>query len=1091
MSGKTPAPAQDFDDQKARRSIVSAQGTGQGGAAPVNAPGVSSIRPQTQPHVDPIDTRSMWERGAHLAWKRTFASSKPKGTAKVEDPKKMDRQEGAALKSNAAKSIDKKHGSWWGGPSVSAVLEQPKNAATRSNEDSENAMADATHSGGTMQYLASPYKEEKDKESIQDKLKLGAAKTLGSDAEVAKLKDERTDRIKKKGGKDMVVRSRPMHDHQARSLARMEKAHKAGQDASDRGLEQNVDANGGRTLASRFSSAINGQDANRELMVRYNHFNSVAGPSDGAQAAHDRHSWHRKKDGIWATHGLDQDPTTHQHSNLEGKTAQAAVAMGGVASVAGSGLEGVGNGAYRAIKFGENIPRALYNGARRFVSRAERGQEKADAAIEATSDLQNNVETRLGTVQDSTGINTSPVSETTGMAAGYTSQALQSASEAFGSAADMAGSFVPGLATIVGSVDAAKNLANLSSASGIRMRSAGMSMKKNYKEAADTQATHEKLDRLYSPAGAADLIHLREQLGKELKSNVAPVESYASSDVKTQGAVVSEGLGTRKPTFAETDENRRYLKRQGKAPRNAGQSTSGATSGNAAPNQEKFDPTSGPQTVPGLVPAMLEEEHDRHKSTLSDKDVQHYSASVKEPAKLRDLGFSGKRVTGSVPLDGGRTPEEEAARKARTEEFHADLATRGAGVTEGYGKVKPAPDEVVEAARHEESQKKDVWGGKKPVRDVKHDALPSSASDPGSKEDAWTHGYQKKSDGKWSPSPDRDARKPVNHDDKKGNEALTMHETAIKAQGYAKDLGGRSGDRNHEMYEKAIALRAAGKHEEADSLLAEMQGHTVAALGSFGLKTFGDTVSLGMATPGANLVSKFGDLGSGLAKNYTKQDAEKQQMINTHEKNMSEEAMLKQRGHHDKAFDLIPEKYKEMSSKRLLNAQTGLARRNIDPFDRPGFDPDRSAGSERSKLPDVVDLRPNVAPALNLQEVEAPKFTTSNVESPKIALPQIPIPTTETVSPLLAPTLHKPKLDLAQVRAAGNKSTAEQAAKHHDPTSQVSEQTKQEYTSADRNQYSWKTMKTSGQRIRRSVQNAWKRSKMRERIANIKGFFGR
>jgi len=517
--------------------------------------------------------------------------------------------------------VDKKHGSWWGGPSVSAVLEQPKDAATRKSEDSANAMADAIYSGETTQYEASPYKEEKDKESIQDKLKLGAAKALGSDAEVSKLKEERTDRIKKKGGKDLVVRSRPMHDNQVRSLSRMEKADKAGQDASDRGLEQNVDANGGRTLASKFSSAINGQDAHRELMARYNHLNSVAGPSDGAQAAHDRHSWHRKKDGSWATHGLDQDPTTHQHSNLDGKTAQAKVAMGGVAKVAGSGLEGVGNAAYGAIKFGENIPRNLLTGARRFVRRAEKGQEKADAAIEATDAAQNKVESSVETAHDVTGVNTSPVTEATGMAAGYTSQALQSASDAFGSAADMAGSFVPGLATAVGAVDAAKNVANLSSASGIRLRSAGMSMKKNYKEAADTQATHEKLDRLYSPAGAADLIHQREQLGKELKSNVAPVESHASSDVKTQGAVVSEGIGARTPTSAETAENRRHLKRESKASRNAWRSKSGATSGNAAPSQEKFDPTSGPQTVPGLLPATAEKEQERLKSTLSDKDV--------------------------------------------------------------------------------------------------------------------------------------------------------------------------------------------------------------------------------------------------------------------------------------------------------------------------------------------------------------------------------------------------------------------------------------------------------------------------------------
>jgi len=446
---------------------------------------------------------------------------------------------------------------------------------------------------------------------------------------------------------------------------------------------------------------------------------------------------------------------------------------------------------------------------------------------------------------------------------------------------------------------------------------------------------------------------------------------------------------------------------------------------------------------------------------------------------------------GSVPRDKGRTPDEEAARKVGTEKFHADLATRGAGATEGFGKVQPTPEELGEAARHEQSQKKDVWGGKKPVRDEKHDALPSSASDPGTKEDAWTHGYQKKSDGKWSPSPDRDARKPVDHDDEKGNFALTAHNVAIEAQGYAKDLRGKSGDRNHEMLAKAKALREAGKHEEADGVVQNMQMHAGAAVASFTAKTTGDAFGLGMVTPITNAVGLGGDKASGLAKNYSKQDAEKQQMINTHEKNMSEEAMLKQRGHHDKAFDLIPEKAKEMESKRLHNAQTATARRTIDPFGRPGSDPDRSAGSERSKLPDAVDLLPNVAPALNLQQVEAPKFTTSNVELPKIAMPEGP--TTELASPLQAPSLHKPKLDLAQIRAAGRKSTAEQVKKHHDPTSQVSEQTKQEYTSPELNQYSWKTMKTSGQRIRRGAQNTWQRAKkFGKRIGSgISRFFGR
>lgn len=106
--------------------------------------------------------------------------------------------------------------------------------------------------------------------------------------------------------------------------------------------------------------------------------------------------------------------------------------------------------------------------------------------------------------------------------------------------------------------------------------------------------------------------------------------------------------------------------------------------------------------------------------------------------------------------------------------------------------------------------------------------------------------------------------------------------------------------------------------------------------------------------------------------------------------------------------------------------------------------------------------------------------------------PEPPVPT-PLPTPVVEPDpIHKPKLDLAQVRAAGRKSTAEQAGKHHDPTSQVSEQTKQEYTSPEHNQYSWKTMKTSGQRIRRGAQNAWQRTKNfgKRMGSRISRFFG-
>ena len=128
------------------------------------------------------------------------------------------------------------------------------------------------------------------------------------------------------------------------------------------------------------------------------------------------------------------------------------------------------------------------------------------------------------------------------------------------------------------------------------------------------------------------------------------------------------------------------------------------------------------------------------------------------------------------------------------------------------------------------------------------------------------------------------------------------------------------------------------------------------------------------------------------------------------------------------------------------------------------------------------------------QEAEAPAEKEEEEEwwADKKEKPEADGPTVPT--PVVGPDpVHKPKLDLAQVRAAGRKSTAEQAGKHHDPTSQVSDQTKQEYTSPELNQYSWKTMKTSGQRIRRGAQNAWKRTKNfgKRMSGRISRFFGR
>jgi hypothetical protein len=126
--------------------------------------------------------------------------------------------------------------------------------------------------------------------------------------------------------------------------------------------------------------------------------------------------------------------------------------------------------------------------------------------------------------------------------------------------------------------------------------------------------------------------------------------------------------------------------------------------------------------------------------------------------------------------------------------------------------------------------------------------------------------------------------------------------------------------------------------------------------------------------------------------------------------------------------------------------------------------------------------------------IGGPRKVSPATEDPTpVVEPEPPVPT-PVPTPVVEPDpVHKPKLDLAQIRAAGRKSTAAQAVKQHDPTSQVSDQTKQEYTSPELNQYSWKSMKTSGQRIRRGFQNAWQRTKnFGKRIGSrISSFFGR
>jgi len=147
---------------------------------------------------------------------------------------------------------------------------------------------------------------------------------------------------------------------------------------------------------------------------------------------------------------------------------------------------------------------------------------------------------------------------------------------------------------------------------------------------------------------------------------------------------------------------------------------------------------------------------------------------------------------------------------------------------------------------------------------------------------------------------------------------------------------------------------------------------------------------------------------------------------------------------------------------------------------------DESATAEPENVTgqDEIPAQEAEAPAEKEEEEE---WWADKKEKPEADGPTVPAPVVEP------DPVHKPKLDLAQVRAAGRKSTAAQAGKHHDPTSQVSDQTKQEYTSPELNQYSWKTMKTSGQRIRRGAQNAWKRTKNfgKRMSGRLSRFFGR
>lgn len=941
-----------------------------GSSAPVAKPNTPASRPNVTPQVSPTAARQAHDLGG-----------------------------ARALKAEKNKEIEKKSlGGWglFGMNSSSAVVEDahrdvteyrsPENSQLR-EENLDEASTLAVERAGTDQYEASPYKERKDALPTQDKAAITLQRFMGNRAKERKLKEDRTRTITQKTeSQDATpVVSRPVPDTQVRSIARMDAADEAGRKAHTGGLQQSAEANGGRTWASKLSTAMKGPQAEHEFLSRYNHFHSVAGASEGLDEAKKNQSWHRKKDGTWATHGLDQNPTTHQHSDLAGRSAQAAMVAGSGLDVVGGGLKAAGDGTFHAIKFGQNLPRHVLNMARRASRGADRAEDKANDLAEKTDEANDTVEERASRVSNATGVDTSPVTETTGMAAGYTSDALRTAADAFGTAADTASSFVPGLSAVVGGVDTAKNLANLSSAAGIKARAKAHQLRKNNQEAADIQSTHDKLKRLYSPAGASDLIHTRAQLGKELKSNVAPVESYASSDVKTQGAVVAEGQGTAEPSRQELAENKRHLKRERKNAKTNGQSGPAANPGSSDPNSEKFDPTAGPERVeaaPGLLPAA---EHERIKSALPEKDRQlHTDAPPAKPLlATRDLALQGKRVMGTTPPHMARTPEEETAKKDEMQKFHTELQPPGGDATEGMGKKVPEQGDLDEAQRHEARQKNDVWQGKKPVRDAVHTELPESAPKPGTKDEAWTHGYQKSSPGKWTLSADRDARKPVDHDDETGNLALTAHDLAAEAQKYAQDVKGRSSDNNRRSLKKASALQDKGKHEEADALASNSAKHAATAISAYAAKTGLDTISLGLTSTGVNAAARTTEAAMGAVVAHTKEPAEKQRVINTHEKNMSEEAMLEQRGHHDKVLDEFKEEFHKKDSKRKKN------RSSIGP---KRLNEGRSAGSERSNLPDYL---PKPQPKSMKAVLEMPGTPT-----PKPVIPAIPEPKVETADPI-------------------------------------------------------------------------------------------
>lgn len=904
--------------------------------------------------------------------KAAQALVRPQGQNQVESGSRVsrpDRGSGRALKDEKNRGIEQNSlggRGFWGMNSLSAVDEHahrdvtqhlnPGNAGARRQENEQKA-DDAHFEGLTQGYENSEFKERKNAVPVMDQLAIKTADVTGDKAQAAMLRDERTQKITKETDKQskIVLQSRPMHQDEVDSTDRIAAANKAAVEAKHSGLKQSAEANGGLSWKTRFSSLINGESAHHELMARYNHLHSLAGPSHGADEAHKRQSWHRKKDGTWATHGLDQDPTTHQHSYAAGRAAHVAVGAGAAAEVVGGGLKSGGDAAYGAIKFGENIPRRLYNATRSFVRGADNAQNQANSAIEGTIAAQHNADTVAGKAHDFTDADTSPITETTGLAAGYTTHALHAASEAFGSAADMAGEYVPGLASVVGAVDTGKNLANLSSASGIKLRSAGRAMKKNYKEAADSHTTRTKLDRLYSSAGAADLIHQREHLGKELKSNIAPVAPVETSgdnqekfDPKAGPALVKatpplppaaepEGVESSLPV----DERKLLIDAKNST-------TSGSPKfvgdGSHSTATELLDGGSRHQEkVKNSNRTAAERKADKEKADESEKaghkllDKPELAQGEDETKTIRgnsvNLGANWNRVTKNAkgPREVAISHDEQKAAQEK-----ASATASGAGATS----PSMSPEEVQqEAERNEERKKKDVWQGKKPVRDAVHSTLPESALDPGSKEDAWTHGYQKGSDGKWSPSQDRDARKPVDHDDTMGNLALAAHSIATETKGFSNDVRGRSGDKNREMLNQAAKLREQGKHTEADRLETSAAVHSAAGVVAGVGKAVAD--GFGGGAGAANKAARTIGDASDAVVSFTKADADKQSMINKHEKNMSKDAMLEQRGHHDKVLDELPAKAKEMSSRPLTIGPNPLAK-------------DRSAGSERSNLPDYV-----------------------------------------------------------------------------------------------------------------------------------------